>query len=75
MKTTHAPATSGRKIPRRIIRQASTFVIVCLFLLLLNCMTSPGHWWVVWVVAGWGLHLAILLVHHWIGWDEEEQRR
>lgn len=75
MKTDPAPRTTSRKIPRRIVRQTSTFVLVCVFLTFVNCMTTPGHWWVVWVIAGWGLSLAVSLVHHWIGWDDDETPR
>lgn len=73
MATTPTPEQSGHRIPRRILRQASTFVIVCAFLTFVNYMTSPGHWWVLWIIAGWGLSLGISLLHHWIGWDDDER--
>ncbi len=73
MATTRTPEQSGRRIPRRILRQAGTFVIVCVFLTFVNYMTSPGHWWVLWIIAGWGLSLSISLLHHWIGRDDDER--
>ena len=35
-----------------------TYLIVNLFLAILNLITSPGHWWFIWVVLGWGIGIA-----------------
>ena len=38
------------------------YVLVVGFLMIVNYMTSPGYWWVVWVALGWGLALALRAV-------------
>lgn len=35
-----------------------TYVIVNIFLAAVNIITSPGHYWFIWVVIGWGIGLA-----------------
>lgn len=39
-------------------RHATIYVAVNLFLLGLNWFRSPGHWWAIWSVLGWGIGLA-----------------
>jgi hypothetical protein len=39
------------------------FVVVNLFLTVLNLSTSPGHFWAGWVIGSWGLGL---LIHLWL---------
>ncbi len=73
MKTKPPSETTARKIPRRFVRHASTFVIVCVFLAFANRMTSPDHWRLLWIIAGWGLSLATSLIHHRIGTDKDER--
>ena len=55
--TTDKRRLFGRWFARRII----TYVAVCAFLTFVNWYTSPHYWWVVWVMAGWGLNLILLL--------------
>ena len=38
------------------------YVLVNAFLALVNWMTSPHYWWVLWVVAGWGFHLSLSVI-------------
>ncbi|MBL8008555.1 MAG: 2TM domain-containing protein [Ignavibacteria bacterium] len=35
-----------------------TYIIVNTFLAIINIITSPGHYWFIWVVIGWGIGLA-----------------
>ena len=49
--TTDKRRLFGRWFARRI----TTYVAVCAFLTFVNWYTSPHYWWVVWVMAGWGL--------------------
>ncbi|MEO8209418.1 MAG: 2TM domain-containing protein [bacterium] len=35
------------------------YIIVNIFLAILNLLTSPDHLWFLWVVLGWGIGLAI----------------
>ncbi len=42
---------------RRLQRNALHYVVICLFLAVVNVSVSPHVWWVLWVVAGWGVLL------------------
>jgi len=35
------------------------YVIVNIFLLIINLITTPGNLWVLWVVFGWGIGIAL----------------
>ena len=57
---------------RRLFRRITTYVAVCAFLAFVNWYTSPHYWWVVWVMAGWGLNLILSLVWYLTGCDEDK---
>ena len=38
------------------------YFLIVGFLVVVNYMTSPNYWWVVWVALGWGLSLALKAV-------------
>lgn len=38
------------------------YVVMCAFLSVMNYVLTPGYWWVLWVIAGWGLSLAMGLI-------------
>ncbi len=38
------------------------YVAVNLFLIAVNWFTSPHHWWVLWVIGGWGISLLITAI-------------
>ena len=38
-------------------------------------ITSPHYWWVVWVMAGWGLNLILSLVWYLTGCDKDKDYR
>lgn len=52
-------AAKRRRFAREFARQVAVWVIVCAFLTLVNALTSPHYWWVVWVLAGWGFQLLL----------------
>lgn len=39
-----------------------SYVLIIGFLTVVNYMTSPDHWWVIWVALGWGLSLMLKAV-------------
>ena len=53
-------------------RRITTYLVVCAFLAFVNWYTSPHYWWVVWVMAGWGLNLILSLVWYLTGCDEDK---
>lgn len=40
---------------RGFYSHAWSYLLVSLFLVILNALTSPDRWWVFWPVAGWGI--------------------
>jgi len=38
------------------------YVLVVVLLALINALTTPNHWWVQWVVMGWGIGVFF----HWL---------
>ncbi len=42
---------------------AMTFVVINIFLILLNLISSPGYLWFLWVLLGWGLGLSLHAVY------------
>lgn len=61
-----------RRAARRICRKIITYVVVCGFLAFINWITTPGNWWVLWVVAGWGLGVALQLCYYLTGCEDDE---
>lgn len=59
------------RFTRWFSRKAITYLVICGFLTFVNWYTSPAYWWVVWVIAGWGLGLALSLLYYWAGCDDE----
>ena len=39
-----------------------SYVVINLFLVAVNWFTSPHYWWVLWVIAGWGISLLITAI-------------
>ena len=54
----------NKKIPADLKIKLAVYVVNCLFLALVNYVTSPHYWWVYWAVLGWGLNVAL----SWIIW-------
>lgn len=39
---------------RILLREWGVFAILCTFLSLINWITMPHNWWVLWIIGGWG---------------------
>ena len=72
MEITSANTNKRRLFARRFSRRVTTCFAVCGFLAFVNWYTSPHYWWVVWVMAGWGLNLILSLVWYLTGCDEDK---
>ncbi len=75
MEIIPADTDKRRLFARRFSRRVTTYFAVCAFLAFVNWYTTPHHWWVVWVIAGWGLSILLSLVHYLFGWDDEDESR
>jgi hypothetical protein len=57
------------------------YLAVNVFLVLVNIITSPGHWWFQWVLLGWGIGvvahaISIFARPTWFGpeWEDRKAR-
>ena len=75
MEITPANTDKRRLFARRFSRRVTTCFAVCGFLAFVNWYTSPHYWWVVWVMAGWGLNLILSLAWYLTGCDEDKDYR
>lgn len=75
METYPTPEQRRRRFTRYFIRRLADYAIVCGFLILVNWQTTPHRWWVFWVAAGWGLHIALLGIRRLTDCDEEYDYR
>lgn len=76
MENTHnlsAPADRRRRAVRSLTRKIVSYIVVCAFLAFVNWLTTPGHWWVVWVIAGWGLGIVLSLLYYLLDCDDENE--
>ncbi len=59
---------------KKLLMSWISYVIVCAFLTFVNYTTTPHNWWVVWVIAGWGLGQLLSTCRYFLyGSDEDEQ--
>ena len=62
METTRKIDAKAARRKRRLIREWITYAVICAFLAGVNALTTPHYWWVLWVMAGWGLGLILDLI-------------
>ncbi len=73
METVKKLERIARRLPSYLKFRVMQYVVMNLFLVLLNYVISPNCWWVGWVVFGWGLSLSIEIMS-WYYTDKEEKR-
>ncbi len=72
MEIIRTPEETRRRFARRLTRKIITFVAGIAFLAFVNWQTSPHYWWVLWVIAGWGLGLMLAVLFHLFDCDEDD---
>lgn len=50
---------SKQKKLSKLKKQWVYFVVVCLFLVVMNLLTDSNNLWVIWVIGGWGLAMVL----------------
>ncbi|SUO97598.1 helix-turn-helix domain-containing protein [Suttonella ornithocola] len=63
---------------RNFYLHLSKYIVIILFLLVINLLTSPHYLWVGWVAFGWGVGLAcraFFIFSPWKWFDDEWERR
>jgi hypothetical protein len=58
-------------IKNKLLINIVTYLIVMTFLTVVNFITSPGYWWVIWPAMGWGLGLIISIVSRLLSMDQD----
>ena len=61
-----------RRSTRQFARQVIIWAVTCAFLAVVNRLTSPHYWWVLWVIGGWGLQLLIAFALYLFDGEENE---
>ena len=51
------------QVRRSLLCYILTYIVIISFLTILNALTSPGYYWVIWPALGWGLGLVLHIVH------------
>ena len=49
------------------------YIVMCIFLSVMNYVFTPSYRWVLWVIAGWGLSLVMELIS--LYYTEENNER
>ncbi len=49
-----------------IIMSIVKYLVVNVFLVFVNLMTTPNYLWVLWVIAGWGIGLILTIVTNYL---------
>ena len=49
-----------------IIMSVVKYLVVNVFLVFVNLMTTPNYLWVLWVIAGWGIGLILTIVTNYL---------
>ncbi|WP_413533437.1 histidine kinase [Empedobacter brevis] len=62
---------------KKFYTHLGTYLVISLFLFILNLVTSNGHWWFYWPVLGWGLAVglnAVKVFAYGSGWEENKAK-
>ena len=62
METKNKAKQLFHRLPSRLKFGIMQYVVMNLFLVVLNYATSPQCWWAGWVALGWGLSLLLKLI-------------
>ena len=72
METTMNDKKKRQVLDANMKVQIMKYIVICTFLTVVNWLTSPHYWWVLWVIAGWGLNLIMSLITRYFIKDEEK---
>lgn len=61
METTSKSKTE-QKLWLKMKMGVLNYVVINTFLVVVNWVTSPHYWWVLWVISGWGIGLILKLI-------------
>ncbi len=62
---------------KKFYAHLGTYLVMSVFFLILNFVTSYGHWWFYWPVLGWGLGVALNAVKvfaYGSGWEDNKAK-
>lgn len=60
-----------RRAIRTLTRKVISYVVICSFLTFVNWFSSPHYWWVVWVIAGWGIGIVLSVLYYLLDCQDE----
>jgi hypothetical protein len=58
-----AQARKRVALKKKFFKHLNTYLVMTIFFVLLNMVTSPGRWWFIFPVLGWGIGIALEYVN------------
>ncbi len=53
-------------IKGKLIQSWAYYILICGFLSIVNYLTKPNDWWVLWVIFGWGFVQLLYTANYFI---------
>lgn len=50
------------------------YIVINVFLVVVNWLTTPHYWWVLWVIAGWGVGLSLNLLSEYMEYKVNKEQ-
>ena len=66
MKLTDEKTKMKNQCKLNIIMSIVKYLVVNVFWVFVNLMTTPNYLWVLWVIAGWGIGLILTIVTNYL---------
>lgn len=73
MEATVNSNKKNNSFPAQLKINILRYIVICSFLAVVNYVTTPHYWWVLWVIAGWGINLILEIVCHYMIKEEREE--
>ncbi|RHU29206.1 hypothetical protein DXD68_07070 [Parabacteroides sp. TM07-1AC] len=73
MEATVNSNKKNNSFPAQLKMNILRYIVICSFLAVVNYVTTPHYWWVLWVIAGWGINLILEIVCHYMIKEEREE--
>ena len=62
MEATVNSNKKNNSFPAQLKMNILRYIVICSFLAVVNYVTTPHYWWVLWVISGWVINLILEIV-------------
>lgn len=49
---------------RKLKKEWAYYIVICIFLTIMNLVMNPHSLWVLWVIGGWGLSMVLKTINY-----------